>query len=188
MVPVRTGGVSVQLRGVAIPDNSLVDIGDLLYRAGNDPHPTNANGLHDQTLVCVTDLEDCCESPRTVRGDWYYPDGRVVQFDAPGRTFLKNRGPNEIINGQQFNGSVRLYYRWSGPPGKGRFRCELPGRDNPTINQTLHANIGELHSNYQVAISFIVNYLTQWTLGSIIRSIQWPSLPLALALLERATH
>ena len=51
-----TGGVTLQLHGVTIPNNSLVNIGDLLYRAGGDPDPTNANGFHNQTLVCVTDL------------------------------------------------------------------------------------------------------------------------------------
>ena len=129
---------------MTIPSNSLVDISDLLYRTSSDPDPANANGLHNRTLLCITDLEDCCESPRTVRGDWYYPDGRVVASNAGGNTFLSNRGPNEIINGHHFYGSVRLYYRWSGPPGKGRFRCELPSADNPSVNQILYANIGEL--------------------------------------------
>ena len=137
-------GVSLKLQGVTIANNSLVDIGDLLYRTSSDPDPTNANGLHDRTLVCVTDLLDCCDSPRTVRGDWYYPDGGAVPLDAGGNIFLKNRGPNEVINGQQFYGSVRLFYQWSGPPGKGRFRCELPSADNPNVNQILHANVGEL--------------------------------------------
>ena len=139
-----TVGVSLQLQGVTIPNNSLVDVDDLLYRAGGAPHPTNANGLHNQTLVCVTDLEDCCDSPRTVHGDWYYSDGRVVEFDAGGRTFLSNRGPNEVLNGHQFYGSVRLYHRWSNPPGKGRFRCELPSANDPSISLTLYADVGEL--------------------------------------------
>ena len=109
-----------------------------------DPDPTNANGLHNRTLVCVTDLEDCCDSPRTVRGNWYYPDGHTVASDNGGNTFLSNRGQNEIINGHRFYGSVRLFYRWSGPPRKGRFHCELPSADNPNVNQILYANIGEL--------------------------------------------
>ena len=83
---------------MTIPNNSLINIGDLLYRAGGNPVPTNANGLHNRTLVCITDLVDCCDSPRTVHGDWYYSDGRVVKFDAEGRIFRINRGPNEIIN------------------------------------------------------------------------------------------
>ena len=95
-------------------------------------------------MLCVTDLEDCCESPHTVRGNWYYPDGSVVQFDARGVTLRANRGPNEIINGRQFYGSVRLFRRWSKPQGRGHFRCELPSAADPSVNQILYANIGEL--------------------------------------------
>lgn len=135
---------------MTIPNNSLVDVNDLLYCSSDGPYPTNANGLHDQTLVCQTDLEDCCDSPKTVRGEWYYPDGRVVESTHGSvwkRSFLKNRGPNQVINGQQYFGSVRLFYRWSNPPGKGRFRCELPNANDPTINQILFANVGELKNN-----------------------------------------
>ena len=146
-------GVSLKLRGVTIPNNSLVDIDDILYRSpivsGLGADPTNANGLHDETLVCVTDLEDCCESPRTVQGDWYYPDGNIVSYDVPDKwaiTFRRNRGPNEVINGRQFYGSVRLFHQWSNPPERGRFHCELPSAADPNVTQALYVNIGEFKS------------------------------------------
>ena len=122
-----------------------MDLDDLLYRTLRDPEPTNVNGLHDQSLLCVTDLEDCCAAPRTVHGGWYYPNGSLVTLHppTPGTTFLSNRGPNEIIGGQQFYGSVRLWRRWSNPIGRGRFRCELPSAADPNVNQTVYANIGE---------------------------------------------
>ena len=94
----------------------------------------------------MTDLEDCCTVPHMTRGGWHYPDGIEVIFDKYGgiaTTFRRNRGPNEVINGRQFYGSVRLWRRWSNPPGRGRFRCELPNAANPNINQILYANIGE---------------------------------------------
>ena len=99
----------------------------------------------DQVLLCVTDLVDCCDTPHTVQGDWYYPDGRVVTgaFNSIA-TFLSNRGPNEVTNGRQFYGSVRLFRRWSNPPGRGRFRCEIPSAADSSVNQTLYVNIGEL--------------------------------------------
>lgn len=138
-----TVGVSLKVQGVTIPNNSFVHIDDLLYRAHRAPQPTNANGLHEQTLLCITDLIDCCEAPRTVRGNWYYPDGRTVTLSYGGLTrFQSNRGTNEIINGQQFFGSVRLYRQWS-PTERGRFRCELPSAANPSISQVLYANIGK---------------------------------------------
>ena len=113
--------------------------------------PSNRN-TRDEALKCVTDLVDCCgtESPgtmRTVRGDWYLPDGSRVGFDTRGDpAYQANRGPNEEMNGQTVYGSVRLYRRWN-PPDRGRFRCELPSADNPDVNQTLYAYICELIAN-----------------------------------------
>jgi hypothetical protein len=147
----NTVGISLKLFGITIPNNSLVDIDDILYRApvgGFREHPTNDNPeLHDQALLCVTDLEDCCNTPHTVRGDWYFPDGNAVPIDSPSwiSTFRQNRGPNEFVNGRQFYGSVRLFRQWSGPSGRGRFRCELPSAANPSFTHILYANIGEFN-------------------------------------------
>ena len=142
----HTVGVSLKVLGVTIPNNSLVDVDDILYRSPApccNEDPSNANPeLHDQALLCVTDLVDCCDDSNTVRGEWYYPDGRVVQFNARGITFRRNRGRNEVINGRQFYGSVRLFRRYGSPPERGRFRCEMPSADDPSVNQTLYANIG----------------------------------------------
>ena len=143
----HTVGVSLKLYGVTIPNNSLIDFDDILYReirGSLSEDPSNANAtLHDQTLLCITDLEDCCDTPRTVRGDWYYPDGSVVQFDAEGTTFRANRGPNEVISGRQFYGSVRLFRRYT-PLQSGSFCCGLPSAADPNVTQTLCAGIGEL--------------------------------------------
>ena len=125
-----------------------MDIDQVLYTGPYsccDKDPTNANGLHNKTLVCITDLTYCCNE--SVRGDWYYPDGHVVPFNINGggtiATFRANSGLNEVISGQQFYGSVRLFRRYSRPPGRGRFRCELPSAADPNGNQTLYANIGK---------------------------------------------
>ena len=132
------------------PNNSLVGFGDLLYRTTRAPEledPSNNNApLHDESLLCVTDLVDCCESPQP-RGDWYYPNGSVVEFDGfpHNRVFRANRGQNEVRNGRQFYGSVRLWRRFT-PTERGRFRCEIPTAANPNVNQTLYANICEFTS------------------------------------------
>ena len=153
-----TVGVSLKLHGVTIPNNSLVDLEDILYWAPGssccNELPSNARPeIHDGALLCVTDLEDCCDAPRTVHGDWYYPDGRTA-FPSSGThiangwaAFLMNSGANEVINGRQFYGSVRLFRRWSNPPEKGRFHCELPSAADPNTTQTLYANIGEYKFN-----------------------------------------
>ena len=128
-----------------VPNNSLVDFGDLLYRTSRGPEsddPSNNNAtLHDAALLCVTDLVDCCESPRARRGDWYYPNGSRVEFDGLplNKVFRANRGQNEVRNGRQFYGSVRLWRRFT-PTERGRFRCEIPSAANP---KTLYANICE---------------------------------------------
>ena len=127
-----------------------MDVHDVLYREAYDQLgvvPSNANPeLHNKSLLCVTDLVNCCRDPHEVHGDWYYPNGSVVQYDTDGRNtaFRRNRGRNEILNGQQFYGSVRLFRRWS-PHERGRFRCELPSAANPTVNQTLYVYISEFY-------------------------------------------
>ena len=145
----HTVGVSLKLQGVTIPNNSLVDFHDILYRTatGDQNHdPTNDHPeLHNQSLLCVTDLEDCCRRPRTVHGDWYYPDGSVVQYDIPGgqnAAYRRNRSPNEVRNGQKFYGSVRLFCRFT-PSERGRFCCELPSAADPSVNQILYVYICE---------------------------------------------
>jgi hypothetical protein len=141
--------VSLKVQGVTVPNNSLVDFGDILYRTTDTAlleDPSNSNTtLHDAALLCVTDLVGCCQSPQR-RGDWYYPDGRRVQFDGhpSNAVFRRNRGQNYVINGRQLYGSVRLWRRFS-PTERGRFRCELPSAANPSFNQTLYANICELY-------------------------------------------
>ena len=144
----HAAGVSLKVKGVSVPSDSIVDLDDVLYRVpinGFREDPSNANPtLHDGAVLCETDLVDCCASPRTVRGDWYLPNGNRVIFETGGNSaFRSNRGPNELRNGRQFNGSVRLYRRYSSPPGRGRFRCELPNADNSSVNQTLYAIICE---------------------------------------------
>ena len=124
------------LLGQTILNNSLVNLDDLAYQAPDLPgfteDPTNANGR--QTLMCVTDLEDCCESP--MRGDWYYPDGnRVTGMGSS--AFRTNRGQNENSG----EGLVRIW-RYYTPLERGLFRCELP--DANGVNQSLYVNICEL--------------------------------------------
>ena len=137
-----------------------MDIDDILNIGSPDIAPTNrnpdSNGAPGVALECITDLVDCCGTEpgtpsgvmRTVHGNWYFPDGNRVEFSNGASRFLANRGPHEDINGQQFYGSVRLYKRFSGAPGRGRFRCELPNAADPSVNQTLYVNICEFVINY----------------------------------------
>ena len=86
-------GVSLVLLGQNIPNNSLVNLDDLLYRTDTF-QPTNANGV--QTLMCVTERVDCCETEE--HANWYFPGGGVIVSGERG-TFQTNRGQNEVRNG-----------------------------------------------------------------------------------------
>ena len=125
-----------------------MDIDDLLYTAPSaccNVDPSNQRpDLHDQGLLCESDLVNCCLTPQP-RGDWYFPDGSTVLLDGGGSLLRANRGQNEFNASieRQFYGSVRLFRRYSRPPGRGRFYCELPTAADPSVNQRVYVNIGE---------------------------------------------
>ena len=101
--------VSLRLQGVTLSSDSLVDIDDILqFPDSSTTTPANNNEHHNQSLLCLTDLEDCCNDPRTAQGEWYYPDGNTVGSFGENE-FQRNRGANEVMNDRQFYGSVRLF-------------------------------------------------------------------------------
>ena len=146
---IHTVGVSLVVQGVSVPNNSLVDVDDVLYTENNDI-PLNVYRVnHYKALLCVTDLVKCCRIQRI--GNWYFPNGSAVRdinldriYSKQLVTFRSIRGQNEFRSGHQFYGSVRLFRRYS-TSIRGLFRCELPDANN--VTQTLYANIGE--NNYK---------------------------------------
>ena len=134
--------MSLRLQGVTLSNDSLVDIDDILQLPECSTTTPANNKYHNQTLLCLTDLEDCCNNQHTRQGEWYYPDGNMVS-PSGGNKFRRNRGANEVVNDQPFYGSVRLF-RQGNPPERGRFRCELPNAANPFVSRVLYANICEL--------------------------------------------
>ena len=164
------------MKGEIIPNNSLVNLEDLLYRTPSDPLPTNANGL--QTLMCVTDRVACCESPEL--GNWYHPDGtRVVLVDDFIARFQSNRGQNEVNGNEQFYGSVRLWQKYT-PTDRGLFHCELPDAEN--VIHTLYVNICKFPMIFCTSVEFFPHM--QCCLATLLIISQLPCLPLILLLLE----
>ena len=128
------------LGGATIPNNSIVDIENVLYTDCAGEFPRNGwPAQNDRAVLCVTDLVNCCD--RQDFGNWYLPNGSIVPVNT-GFGFRSNRGQNEVVDGHHFYGSVRLYRLFSSRL-RGRFRCELPDADS--VIQTLYANIGKMY-------------------------------------------
>ena len=148
-VYIHAAGISLVFLGVTLPNDSFVDFDEILNIATNIIIPSTIGIPVTEHQQCITDLVDYCGTEsgtvRAERGDWYFPDGRrVCNFDlsdSDSTRFLVNRGPNKVIGEQQFNGSVRLFCRWSYVQERGRFRCELPSTSNPSVNQNIYVNI-----------------------------------------------
>ena len=74
----HTVGVSLKVLGVVAPNNSLVDIDDMLYTTADSQIPLNTRpDQHDESVLCVTDLVNCCETQ--MLGNWYFSDGTPVR-------------------------------------------------------------------------------------------------------------
>ena len=133
MILTNLSGVTVNLNGLALPNDSFVDFDDI-------PNLSITGGATDVVVLnCSTNLEACCnaglQNLDAPVGDWYYPNGTALPFDTSpegGTTFRRNR---VLMN-------VRLWRR-NTPPERGRFRCELPNAQN--VNQTVYVNICELN-------------------------------------------
>ena len=143
-------GASLELLGVNLPNNSLVEVRDLYDETTRNLVPTHELVYQFPTLHCLTDLVDCCNEPRATHlGEWYFPNGTVLAFDFPGvvSTFRRNRGPNGPFGtgGEIILGVVRLFRRGL-PPERGRFCCEIPTAAG--LNQTLYVNICKLICMY----------------------------------------
>ena len=96
------------------------------------------------SLTCHTDLTECCRDSDTARdqggrGEWYYPDGRVIQNNsasaAAGEKFYRVKNAPQV---------VRLARRWiwntifpTSPTGS--YCCVIPSTGG---EMTFCANIG----------------------------------------------
>ena len=92
-------------------------------------------------LQCITDKTPCCsQSPRL--GEWYLPNGALVQGTTSTTAFYRNR---------EDSGEVSLNRPSDVMSPTGQFCCEVP--DATDTNQTLCVNIGE--TQYKNAFSAV---------------------------------
>ena len=123
----HSSGVYLALRGVHIANNSNINIKSTGLSSDN-PNGTGA-------LQCTTDNRRCCsQDPRL--GEWYQPNGALVQGTTSTTAFYRTRGAN---------GEVSLNRPSGVESPTGWFCCEVPDATN--TNQTLCANIGMFTNN-----------------------------------------
>ena len=120
---INCSGVYLALRGVFIANNSQVNIRNIGQSSDNP------NGA----LQCITDRSSCCATPPNRRGEWYLPNGALVQGTASTTAFYRTRGDT---------GEVSLNRPSDVMSPTGQFCCEVP--DATDTDQTLCMNIGEL--------------------------------------------
>ena len=117
----NSSGVYIALRGMHITNNSNINIRNIGQSSDNP------NGV----LQCITDNLLCCSGdPRL--GEWYQPNGTLVQGTASTTAFYRTRGAN---------GEVSLNRPSDVESPTGQFCCEVP--DATSTNQTLCVNIGK---------------------------------------------
>ena len=122
-VSFHSSGVSLSLGGVHITNNSYINIRNIIGQTSDNP-----NGA----LQCITDIILCCFSQNPRLGEWYQPNGALVQGTTSTTTFYRARGDN---------GAVSLNQPIDVESPTGQFCCEVPDATN--TNQTLCVNIGK---------------------------------------------
>ena len=115
-------GVYLALRGVYIANTSNINIRNI-GQTSDDPN---------SALQCITDRTRCCLSQSPGHGEWYLPNGELVQGTTSNLEFYRNKGDN---------GEVSLNRPSNVESPTGLFCCEVPNATN--TNQTLCVNIGE---------------------------------------------
>ena len=120
---VNSSGVYLALRGVHIANNSNIHTRNI-GQSFDD---------HNGALQCITDKIRCCLSQNPRLGEWYLPNGALVQGLPSSTAFYRNRGDN---------GEVSLNRPSGVESPTGLFCCEVADATN--TNQTLCVNIGEL--------------------------------------------
>ena len=122
---INSSGVYLALRGIHITNNSNINIRNI---GKSSDRPNGA-------LQCITDRIPCCLSQNPSRGEWYQPNGDLVQGSTSSTAFYRSRGDN---------GEVTLNRASDVESPTGLFCCEVPDATN--TNQTLCVNIGMLHT------------------------------------------
>ena len=84
-------------------------------------------GEATSALFCLTDSAQCCRGGDNPNGgglgEWYFPDGIVVQAGSEGGNLYRNRDKS----------IVRLNRRNNAQSPTGVYRCEVPSASGETL-------------------------------------------------------
>ena len=127
----HSSGVYLALRGVHINNNSYINIRNIGQSSDNP------NGA----AKCITDNVHCCLSQNPGLGEWYQPNGALVQGTTSTTAFYRTRGDN---------GEVFLNRPSDIESPTGQFCCEVP--DATDTSQTLCVYIGKFMHHYFIII------------------------------------
>ena len=104
------------------------------YIANNSQINTRSIGLSpNSSLQCITNRNPCCLTQDPRLGEWYLPNGELVQGANSTTAFYRSRGDN---------GDVSLNRPSEVVSPTGKFCCQVPNAAD--INQTLCVIIGRI--------------------------------------------
>ena len=116
-------GIYLTLRNQYIANNSQINIESI----------TESTDISNGALQCITDMSPCCQGQDPQRGEWYLPNGELVQGTTTTTAFYRSRGNN---------GEVFLNRPSMVMSPTGRYCCEVANAANE--NQTLCVIIGKI--------------------------------------------
>ena len=111
------GEVWFSLRNTTYQNNSIVTLQDI--------------SEHDQALLCMTELRNCCRPPYTGEmgaiGNWFFPNGTRGPSTGNQWDFHRTRGWRAVLMHRRRGGEEGIY------------RCEIP--DIEHVTQTIYIGV-----------------------------------------------
>ena len=114
----------------AIDNNSYVE-NSPMFR-GSSADPTGGGYLDYKTIRCQTNLRTCCGHDYSHHGNWYFPNGTVIESDYGGVRSYQGEQAVYMIQSDYYTSS-------STSPPSGIYCCRIPTEDihNDTVRDTV---------------------------------------------------
>ena len=128
--------IGFSLRGETYPNHGLVLINEIGETDRVDLDSNNG-------LNCISDLNTCCSSGESLRGDFDFPDGSTVPTLGSIRNgYYRNRAADRIILNRQADGTAQ-----------GIFRCRIRTQTSQSEYEELHIGVyDESSGEYRILL------------------------------------